>query len=80
MEGRNLIEVTHLAWLGVKIQEPAFRDKSKREKSKNERQLMQKRTDTKEEREALKASLFYIKDSDWYVAESANLFCDFCFF
>ena len=29
MEGRSLIEVTHLAWLGVKIRETAFWDNAK---------------------------------------------------
>ena len=31
VEGRSLFEVTHLASLGVKIRETAFRDKDERE-------------------------------------------------
>ncbi|MBP3568176.1 MAG: hypothetical protein J6K04_03320, partial [Lachnospiraceae bacterium] len=43
VEGRSLFEVTHLASLGVKIREPAFRDKDERESSK-----VHKRGTTKE--------------------------------
>lgn len=32
VEGRSMVAVTHLAWLGVKIQDPAFRGNTKDKK------------------------------------------------